>query len=26
LARIQNETEKLYPLVKDLSGNQERAA
>jgi hypothetical protein len=26
LARIQNETEKLYPLVKELSGNQERAA
>ena len=26
LARIQHETEKLYPLVKELSGNQEHAA
>jgi hypothetical protein len=26
LERIKNETEKLYPLIRELSGNQEHAA
>jgi hypothetical protein len=26
LQRIQDETEKLYPLIREISGNQEHAA